>query len=85
MSLIRGSITRARLESYLEQYVGGGRIRSVTSDGISPFEKNGEWHVNLMISVTLRGRPGGSFPLAVSFVERDGAWRVIDLSRTWLK
>ncbi len=41
--------------------------------------------MNLMISVTLRGRPGGSFLLAVSFVERDGAWRVIELNRTWLK
>jgi len=81
----RGAIARATLESYLEEYVGGGRIQHVTSGGISPFEKNGEWHVNLMIFVELRGRPGGRFPLAVSFVERDGAWRVIDLNQTWLK
>ena len=81
----RGALALGTIESYLEEYVGGGRIQNVTAGGIYPFEKNGEWHVNLVISVTLRRRPGGSFWLAVSFVERDGVWRVIDLSKTWLK
>ena len=41
--------------------------------------------MNLVVSVTLRDEPQGRFLLAVSFVERDGVFRVIDLSRTWLK
>ena len=39
--------------------------------------------MNLVIFVTLRGGREERFLLAVSFVEREEGFRVIDLSGTW--
>ncbi|MFQ5843448.1 MAG: hypothetical protein ACE5JG_00500 [Planctomycetota bacterium] len=79
----RGQEPRERIDRYLEGYVAAARVVHVGTGGINAFERDGELVVNLRVSVALTDGQAGTFLLSLTFAERDGAFRIVGVSRTW--
>jgi hypothetical protein len=75
----RGAVSRAEAAAYLERYVLPGRLGQLTHGAIDAMWKGEEILVPLL-RIDVEGR---TVLLTVVFAERDGEWRVVDVSRAW--
>ena len=77
----RGAVSRKTLEANLRRYVGKGQITSLVTGGYKTIWAGEEIHVPLLrITVKTDGFTQ-TVLLSVTYARRDGAWKVVDISR----
>jgi hypothetical protein len=77
-----GDYPRERIESYLDSYVGQARIRRLTTGNYKAVWKSDEIIVPILRidAETHDGRAARTI-LRVTFAERDGEWKVVNVGR----
>ena len=77
----RGAVSRKTLEKNLRRYVGKGQITSLVTGGYKTIWDGEEIHVPILrITVKTAGFTQ-TVLLSVTYARRDGAWKVVDISR----
>lgn len=74
-----GGFSRERIEGYVRQYVLEGRPEEITTGGYSAVTKGDETLVPLLRIDARTKRYQGSALLRVTFAERDGRFRVVNV------
>ena len=76
-----GAVSRKALESYLRRYVGKKQITSLVTGNYKTIWAGDEIYVPLL---RITARTAGftqTVLLTVTYARRDGAWKVVDISR----
>lgn len=72
---------RESVERYLRRYVGDSKSRTITTGNPKPIWKGDEIFVPLLsVRATVDGATRQVI-LSLTFAERDGRWRIVDISR----
>jgi hypothetical protein len=76
-----GSFDRARIEFYLKDYLGKGRIKSISTGDYKALWVDEEIVVPILRIIASTDRGETSVILRVTFGKRDGTWKIVDVSQ----
>lgn len=76
-----GSFTRASIERQLRNYVGGNRIRSLSTGAIKVVWVGDELKIPLLAIHAGTESLSGSLFLTITYGEREGGWKIVSVTR----
>ena len=75
--------TRESIARNLEAYVATSRVRNLKSGSYTAVWKGDDILVPLLVLEADAGDRSGTLYLTIVFGQRDGRWKVVDISRAW--